>query len=72
VSRVVAIGEEALLDGYALAGVEVVAVRDDRAARRAWAELGEDVGLVLLTPEARGALGHLLGDDGPIWVVLPR
>jgi vacuolar-type H+-ATPase subunit F/Vma7 len=75
VSRVVAIGEERLLEGYALAGVEVLPAAGAAAAREAWRALPADVALVLLSPAAHEALaGELAGDSGPerIWAVVPR
>ena len=71
-SGVVAIGERALLAGYALAGVEVIDVGDEPAARRAWDELPEGVGLVLLSPAAHAALAERLPQKPLLWVVLPE
>ena len=70
-SRIVAIGEEALLAGYALAGVELIAADGPDRAREAWDQLGDDVGLVLLAPAARRALSEMLHRPGLLWVVLP-
>jgi vacuolar-type H+-ATPase subunit F/Vma7 len=70
-SRVVAIGSELQLAGYALAGVEVAAAEDAAAARRAWSGLGTDVGLVLLTPGAAASLPDRVGRAGLLCVVLP-
>jgi len=69
--RVVAIGEEAKLAGYALAGVELVDAVEAGRVRTAWAEVADDVGLVLLTPEARLALPERLERGGLLWVVVP-
>ena len=55
-SRVVAIGSDLELAGYALAGVEVASADDSDAVRRAWAGIGRDVGLVLLTRDAATAV----------------
>jgi vacuolar-type H+-ATPase subunit F/Vma7 len=70
-SRVVAIGEEAALAGYALAGVEVVGAVDPAAVVDAWKALDADVGLVLLTAAARSALEGILDRASLAWVALP-
>ena len=74
-SRVVGIGEGVLLDGYALAGVEVVDAADPAGARRAWDELPADVELVLLSPAAQAALASRLAQRSALqrsvlWVVV--
>jgi len=69
-SAVVAIGEGVRLDGYALAGVEVVDAADPAAARRAWDELPADVELVLLSPAAQAALATQLARTSVLWVVV--
>lgn len=69
-SRVVGIGG-APLDGYALAGVEVIEAGDEAAVREAWAGLDGEVGLVLLTPRAHAVLGPALADAELPWAVLP-
>jgi hypothetical protein len=72
VSEIVAIGEPGLLDGYGLAAVEVRAAADDAAAIRAWAELGADVGLLILTPSAERALSSRLAESRDlVWAVVP-
>jgi vacuolar-type H+-ATPase subunit F/Vma7 len=71
VSAVVAIGEEALLAGYALVGVTVVAARDAAAARAAWETLPSDAQLVLLTAAARAALGSSVRERTVLCAVLP-
>jgi hypothetical protein len=72
VSRVAAIGEEARLAGYALAGLELHAAGDDGEARAAWRGLDEEVACVILTPAAHAALALLL-DERPrmLWAVVP-
>ena len=71
-SRVVAIGERELVDGYGLAGVQVLPVADAASARRAFAEVENDAGLVILTPAAAAALGRRLAEARRlVWVVLP-
>jgi vacuolar-type H+-ATPase subunit F/Vma7 len=70
---VAAIGEGAVIDGYALVGVEVHAAESEAAARAAWDALDPDVGLVILTPFARSALADRLKDaGGRVWAELPR
>jgi vacuolar-type H+-ATPase subunit F/Vma7 len=71
VSRIVAIGQATALAGYALAGVDVVEANDRDDVRRAWEQLGREVGLVLLTADARAALPDPIGRRDVLWVVLP-
>jgi vacuolar-type H+-ATPase subunit F/Vma7 len=71
-SRVVAIGENQLIDGYALAGVNVIAADSPAAVLGAWESLGDDTGLLLLTPAARDAIGERVSDHPfLVWVTLP-
>ena len=71
-SRVVAIGDARRLGGYALAGVDVVDVPTGAAAD-VFAGLDEEVGLVVLTEQAYGALdGPLAERDHLVWVVIPE
>jgi vacuolar-type H+-ATPase subunit F/Vma7 len=73
VSRIAAIGESGLLDGYGLTGVRVHPAEDAVAAQRAWEALGADVGLLLLTPRARAALASELADAHDlVWTVIPE
>jgi vacuolar-type H+-ATPase subunit F/Vma7 len=73
VSRIAAIGESALLDGYGLVGVRVHPAEDPAAALRAWEEVGADVGLLLLTPRAESALAsELAGAHELVWAVVPE
>ena len=65
-----AIGEAAQLLGWALAGVELLEPTDADEVRAAWSALDADVGLVVLTADARAALSAHL-DREPLWVVLP-
>jgi hypothetical protein len=72
VSRIAAIGEAALLDGYSLAAVDVRPAEDAAAVVRAWDGLGEDVGLLILTPGAERALSsRLAGSHDLLWAVVP-
>lgn len=71
-SRVAAIGELEAVDGYGLAGVELLPAADGSAAREAWATLAPDVALLLVTPAAAEALAERLADAGDLlWVVIP-
>ncbi len=54
---IAALGADALVRGFALAGVRVVAAEDDDAVRSAWRRLPADVSLVILTAAAARALG---------------
>jgi vacuolar-type H+-ATPase subunit F/Vma7 len=72
VSRVVAIGERELVDGYGLAGVQVLPAADPTSVRRAYAEVEGDAGLLILTRAAEEALAARLADARRlVWVVLP-
>ncbi len=71
-SRLAAIGEPGLVQGFALAGVRVFAVEDANAARAAWRELEPDVGIVILTAAAQRALdAELSRSQAPLSVVMP-
>ena len=71
-SRIAALGRWSELAGYALAGVEVVDVRDPEAVRRAWEGLPDDVAVVVLTAEARRSLPDPLLPSHRLWAVLPE
>ncbi|HEY8281868.1 MAG TPA: hypothetical protein VIG28_05250 [Leifsonia sp.] len=70
---VVALGESARLEGYALAGVIVkVAESADEVLDR-WVTLDPHVGVVLLTLRSAEALGARIEAPGaPMTVVLPE
>jgi vacuolar-type H+-ATPase subunit F/Vma7 len=70
-SKVVAIGERPRLEGYALAGVEILEAPDAAAAERMWEQLPADVGLLLLSPTAEAALAERLTEKQLLWVVVP-
>lgn len=70
-SRIVAIGQEAKLAGYALVGVEVIEATDPDLVRHAWRQIESDVGLVLLTADARRALPDPIDRADVLWAVLP-
>lgn len=69
-SSIVAIGNPVQLLGWALAGVRLLETATADEVREAWTALDADVGLVVLTADARAALPARL-DRGPLWVVLP-
>jgi len=72
VTRAAAIGEHVRVAGYALAGVEVLAAEDGRAALAAWERLADDVVCLILSPSARAALGPRLAERPRlVWTVLP-
>lgn len=71
--EVAAIGVEAVVCGFALAGVHVYPADDAGEVRAAWVQLPPNVGLVVLSSAAAEALGD---DDrqapgAPLTVVLP-
>jgi vacuolar-type H+-ATPase subunit F/Vma7 len=55
-ARIAVIGEESLVRAYALAGAVVFAADDPARVRAAWAGLGPDVRLVILSATAARAL----------------
>jgi vacuolar-type H+-ATPase subunit F/Vma7 len=69
---VAALGEWALVRGYALAGVTVLAAEDADAVRAAWRTLEPDVEVVILTPAAAAALGGVIARERPMTVVMPE
>jgi vacuolar-type H+-ATPase subunit F/Vma7 len=71
-SAIVALGEGRRIEGFALAGVRLVAAEDPHAMRAAWQSLGQDAGLLLLTPAARAALADLLPTRPDVlWTPIP-
>jgi vacuolar-type H+-ATPase subunit F/Vma7 len=70
---VAVVGERVRVQGFALAGALVLTADDPVAVRSAWAALGDDVAVVVLTPRAAEALaGEPLAAAGaPLTVVLP-
>ena len=70
-ARVAAIGAETLVAGYGLVGALVLPAEDDDAVREAWAALGEDVEVVVLTAAASRVLGEVTASTGvPLTVVI--
>lgn len=68
---VVAIGEEFLLEGFSLAGVRVEPADEPDECREALESIGDDAGLLLLTPASRAALDELLGrHPNLLWTVV--
>jgi vacuolar-type H+-ATPase subunit F/Vma7 len=72
-STIAALGEERLVQGYALAGVHVVVAGSEEAVRAAWRALPSEVAVVILTPAAAAALGAIAEHaHAPLTAVLPR
>jgi vacuolar-type H+-ATPase subunit F/Vma7 len=70
--QVVAIGSEAHVAGFALAGVRTVPAATADETRRAWEELPTGTAVVVLTAEAAAVLGDARFSAGsPLSVVLP-
>jgi vacuolar-type H+-ATPase subunit F/Vma7 len=71
VKRVAAIGERAVLEGFALAGVELVGSDDESSWVDEFDRLPDDVGLLLLTPASHEALAGALSRRGALlWTVV--
>ncbi len=56
-STIVAIGATYELEGFALAGVKVIAAATDAEVAHAFSVLDDEVGMVILSPAAAKALG---------------
>ena len=70
--QVVAIGSEAEVAGFVLAGVRVVSAATASGTRQAWDELPAEVAVVVLTPQAAADLGDARWSPrAPLSVVLP-
>jgi vacuolar-type H+-ATPase subunit F/Vma7 len=66
------VGEQVRVQGFALAGALVLVADDATAVRSAWASLGADVAVVVLTPKAAVALEDELATPAvPLTVVMP-
>ncbi|MFD8544491.1 hypothetical protein [Streptomyces sp. NPDC059649] len=67
-----ALGEQVRVAGLALAGVTVLVAEEPDAVREAWQDIGEDMGLVILTPGAADVLGPEVCERvSPLTAVLP-
>jgi vacuolar-type H+-ATPase subunit F/Vma7 len=72
VGRIVAIGEEARIMGFALAGVVICPAADAAAVRAAWRDLRSDDALIILTPAAAEAVGdETARTRPPLTAVMP-
>ncbi|MEU7872110.1 hypothetical protein [Dactylosporangium sp. NPDC049140] len=71
VATVAAIGAEAAIRGYAVAGVTVLPAGDPIAVRAAWQSLDPDVAVVVLTAQAARVLGDAVADPARMVAVLP-
>ena len=69
-SRIAALGERHRVEGFALAGAWVAVADNTGEVERRWAELPEDVAVVILTPSAAAALAAI-ARPLPLRVVLP-
>lgn len=71
-SKIVAIGERNRIQGYAIAGVDPVAVDNADETAAAWGRLSHDVAVLILTPQAAADLADRLGERPEVLVaVLP-
>lgn len=69
---VVALGERALVEPYALAGAVLRVAASPDEVRTAWRELPAEALVVLLTPAAARTLHDDGATSGPMTVVLPE
>ena len=69
--RMAAIGERALVQGYALAGVVVTVAEEAATVRDAWNTLAPEVSVVVLTAAAAAAIGDVTTAPGRLVVVQP-
>ena len=72
-SGIVAIGERERIQGFAFAGVRVIATEDAESIRAAWRRLPAELELVILTAAAHAALSaeQLTREEAPLAVVMP-
>lgn len=71
-TRIAAIGEEARILGFGLAGVIACPAESGEDARACWRSLDDDVSVVILTPRAADSLADQLDDrPGMLTVVMP-
>lgn len=71
-NRIVGIGATHEIEGFALAGVNVIAASTDPELTAAWAGLDSDVGLVILSPAAARGLRDRLGSRQDLLTVVMR
>jgi vacuolar-type H+-ATPase subunit F/Vma7 len=71
VARVAVVGEQVRVQGFALAGAQVLVAEDAQAVGAAWRALDGDVAVVVLTDRAAAALGDELERRWPLTVVMP-
>lgn len=67
-----AIGELIRVEGLALAGAELAPAEGPMEMRAAWAALGDDVGVVILTRTAAEAVKGLGAPARRLQVVMPE
>jgi len=71
-SGVVTLGEKGVLEGFALAGVELIQAETIEEARAGFPRLGPRVAVVILTKAARDAVADLLAARPEVlWTVMP-
>jgi vacuolar-type H+-ATPase subunit F/Vma7 len=71
-NRVVAIGATHEMEGFALAGVQVIPAATKAAVTAAWTGLDHDVGLVILSPATAEQLGpDIASRSDLLTVVMP-
>ena len=67
--RLAVVGEEPLIRGFALAGVQLFAADEAAGINAAWRDLPADTEVVILTPLADQVLSEKRA-DGPLVVVI--
>lgn len=67
---VAALGEAALVRGFALAGVRVIEAEGADAVRSAWRALPDEVAVVILTPRSARILGDAAFEPGAALTVV--
>lgn len=68
---IAAIGEQALLEGFRLAGARLYPCQDEAQTLLAWKEMPDDTAVVILTQRSARALGGLIADaSSPMSVVV--
>ncbi|WP_330180122.1 hypothetical protein OHB26_27375 [Nocardia sp. NBC_01503] len=68
---VVVLGEASKVEGYRLAGATVLVAEDPAAVLRAWADIGSDTALIIVTAAAARVLDTELAAGAPLTVVMP-